>query len=325
MKKILPSFLLVLSAFVPLAVHGQSAVPSSAGGETAADSSANPIASQEGQALARRAIVAVDSQRSVYLQLRQRIHMFGQQLVGSGVYQQMDAGEQRRLRLDLKVKVANQSTSMQQICNGRFLYIRRDFGETSHLGRVDLRRIREAVEQSAATDGNLDVSQQWMLLGGLPQLLARLEQNFRFTAPQNAVLENTPVTVTEGYWKPDALLALLPDHKEAIEAGEPISAKALSPQLPTQIRLVVRREDSFPLRIEYLRSGRAPAPDQEPPLTTIMAMEFYDIRTGVHIDPLTFLYKPGNQEVSDHTETYLRSLGLNETRQAAREETELPR
>ena len=50
-----------------------------------------------------------------------------------------------------------------------------------------------------------------------------------------------------------------------------------------------------------------------------MAMEFYDIRSGVDIDPLTFVYNPGNQEVADHTELYLKSLGLKEPRQAARD------
>jgi hypothetical protein len=295
----------------------------SAGARNAVTSGAeqgNPIASAQGQSLAKRAIVAVDSQSSVHLQLRQRINMFGQQLVGNGVYQQSGQGEERRLRLDLKVNVANQSTSMQQVCSGRFLYIRRDFGSTNHLGRVDLRRIREAVDQAPTTDGNLDVSQQWMLLGGMPQLLARLEKNFQFTAPEQAMLENTPVLVVDGYWQPQALLALLPEHQDAINAGKPIDAKALSGQLPTQIRLVVRRTDNFPLRIEYLRSGKAAEPNQPPPLTTIMAMEFYDIRTGGHIDPLTFVYNPGNQEVADHTDVYLRSLGLKETRQATREE-----
>lgn len=285
-----------------------------------------PIASEEGQALARRAITAVDAQRSISLQIRQRIRMFGHQLVGTGVYRQWDEQDERWLRLDLKVKVADKWTSMQQVSKGRFLYIRRDLGGTSTLGRVDLRRIREAVAQSKATDGNLDISQQWMLLGGLPQLFGRLEQNFQFTAPRDAVLENTPVTVVDGYWKPAALLALLPEHKDAIAAAKPINASALDKQLPTEIRLVVRREDSFPLRVEYLRSSKAKSPDQPPPVTTIMSMEFFDIRLGEHIDPLVFVYKPGNQEeVTDHTEVYLRSLGLKQPRQAAREQTAAPR
>ena len=317
MKKTLPSLVIVLLLLAAPALHAQQPAPIA----QAAGEQGNPIGSAEGQALARRAIAAVDAQRSLYLQLRQRINMFGQQLVGNGIYQQLGEAEDRRLRLDLKVNIANQSTSMQQVCDGRFLYIRRDFGETKSLGRVDLRRIREAVARNEAADGNLDASNQWMLLGGVPQLLARLEKNFQFTAPKQAALENTPVTVIEGYWKPEALLALLPEHEEAIKQGEPIDAKALSGQLPTQVRLVLRREDSFPLRIEYLRGRKdAASADAPAPLIPIMAMEFYDIRPGVDIDPLTFVYNPGNQEVADHTELYLNSLGLNTPRQATRKE-----
>ena len=149
-----------------------------------------------------------------------------------------------------------------------------------------------------------------MLLGGMPQLLTRLEKNFQFTEPRAATLETTPVTVIEGYWKPQALLALRARSKGSDRRWQTDRARELSGQLPTQIRLIVRTEDSFPLRIEYLRSGKAVG-DAPPPVTTIMAMEFYDIRAGVHIDPLTFTYNPGNQEVADHTEVYLTSLGLN--------------
>ena len=330
MKKSLPTFRLTM--FAPalctcvclLAMTAAAQQPEN-GTTDERPRASNPIASDEGQAVARRAIASVDAQRSVYAQLRQRINMFGQQLVGNGIYQQMGEGEERRLRLDLKVNVGEQITSMQQVCNGRFLYIRRDLGTSSSLGRVDLRRIQEAVNRSNETDGNLPGSQQWMLLGGLPQLLGRLEKNFQFTAPQQATLENTNVTVIDGFWKPQALLALLPQHQGEIESGKPIDAKALNPQLPTQIRMVVRRDDGFPLRIEYLRSGKAVEPDQPPPLTPIMAMELFDIRLGQPIDPLTFVYKPGNQEVADHTEVYLNSLGLRGPRQAEATERPAPR
>jgi len=167
MKQILPNLAWMLVAASSPAIFAQSleSPQASAAAQPAGDvptsgagQGGNPMASPQGQALARRAIAAVESQRSVYLQIRQRISMFGQQLVGTGFYQQFDEPDRPRRRLDLKVKIADQTTSMQQVCNGRFLYIRREFGESSQLGRVDLRRIREAVAQAGPTNGNLDIS-----------------------------------------------------------------------------------------------------------------------------------------------------------------------
>ena len=162
MKKTLPNLASLLVCLLSSALLAQTPAGGGRSRPAAASTTGQggPIASEQGQALARRAIVAVDSQRSVSLRMRQHINMFGRQLVGTGVYQQLDEGEDRRLRLDLKVKVAEQWTSMLQVCNSRFLYIRRDLGGVSKLGRVDLRRIREAVAQSNATEGNLDISQQ---------------------------------------------------------------------------------------------------------------------------------------------------------------------
>lgn len=267
-------------------------------------------AATDGQELARQAIDIVDRQRSISAQMRHRITMFGQQLVGTGLYQQLGQGEQRMLRLDMKVNVAEQTTSMQQVCDGRFLWVRRDLAAGSSVGRVDLRRVRDAVAGSSAATGSMNAAAEWMLLGGLPQLIGRLERNFQFAPPRDGVLENTPVIVLEGQWKPQQLALLLPQHKDKLAAGRQVNLALLPPQLPAHVRLVLRRDDHFPVRIDYLRVGEAAEPDAPPPLEPIMTMELYDVRLGKEIDPFVFDYKPGNLEVADHTEVYLGSLGL---------------
>jgi hypothetical protein len=80
--------------------------------------------------------------------------------------------------------------------------------------------------------------------------------------------------------------------------------------MPTNVRIIVRQSDHFPLHIEYLRQGASPTPDAPPPVTTLLAMELFDIRLGEAIDPLVFAYKPGDKEVADHTDLYLKNLGL---------------
>ncbi len=133
-----------------------------------------------------------------------------------------------------------------------------------------------------------------------------------FNSPPRATatLENTPVLVLEGQWKPQQLALLLPQHKDKLAAGRQVNLALLPPQLPAHVRLVLRREDHFPVRIDYLRVGEAAEPDAPPPLEPIMTMELYDVRLGKEIDPFVFDYKPGNLEVADHTEVYLGSLGL---------------
>lgn len=318
MKRKLPSLVLALTivtlARVALAqAIGSGVVPASAStpvGGNAASGAAVAAAPIDAHELLNKAIRATDSQRSISAQLRHRISMFGHQLVGTGSYQQQGSGEGRMLRLDMKVKVADSMTSMQQVCDGRFLWIRRDIGDAKFLGRVDLRRIREATRDGVSPQATADLSNFWMMLGGLPQLLSRLDTHFQFAPAREAALEGTPVWVLDGHWKPEILTILVPSQAENIKAGKPIDPAALAEQIPTQVRIVLRRSDNFPLHIEYLRQGVAAAPDQPPPVTPLLAMELFDIRLGEAIDPLVFAYKPGDKEVADHTELYLKNLGL---------------
>ncbi|MCA9269376.1 MAG: hypothetical protein KDA41_12935, partial [Planctomycetales bacterium] len=82
----------------------------------------------EGQQLVRRAAAAVESPSSASLEMRQNIRLFGHQLVATGRYQQLGSGPERRMRLDMKTSVAGHSASVQQICDGRFLWVRREVG-----------------------------------------------------------------------------------------------------------------------------------------------------------------------------------------------------
>jgi hypothetical protein len=213
---------------------------------------------------------------------------------------------------------------MQQVCDGRFLWIRRDVAGGSQLGRVDLRRIREAAAASDASAA-LGDSTHWMLLGGLPQLAAQLERSFQFAPPKPATLEGVAVLVLDGDWKPARLAELMPAKKEAILSGKSIDPAKVPEQLPAKVRLVLRQADAFPLRVEFLRPVAAETPEAAPKWSPILVLELLDVRLGEAIDPLTFVYRPGEQEVADHTEIYLQSLGLAPIKQAEKPENKPPR
>ncbi|MCA9240286.1 MAG: hypothetical protein KDA37_08810, partial [Planctomycetales bacterium] len=191
MKHIFPIFALALALLAPSTTAAQ-ALPS------ASTDLARGALDSKGQQLVRRAAAAVESPSSASLEMRQNIRLFGHQLVATGRYQQLGSGPERRMRLDMKTSVAGQSASVQQICDGRFLWVRREVGGGSQLGRVDLRRIQQELAQRQHEGATLDAATQWVVLGGLPQLIVRLEQNFQFDAPQAAKTEGADVLVVDG-------------------------------------------------------------------------------------------------------------------------------
>ena len=102
-----------------------------------------------GQELVRAAAVRLQSRTALDAKVRQRVDMFGQQLTGSGRYQQWGAGPATRLRMELKFQVADQVASLHQVSDGRFFWTRRDFPGQSSLSRIDLRIVYDVLEQRA--------------------------------------------------------------------------------------------------------------------------------------------------------------------------------
>jgi hypothetical protein len=254
-------------------------------------------------------------QPSVEARLRQKINLFGQQLVGTGQYFQKQSASGPLLRLELKAQIGEQLTSMQQICDGRFLWIRRELPGGTTLGRVHLDRIRDAIRQTAREPLS-DSTTNWMALGGLPRLLAGLDQNFQFGPARSAQLGKSPVWITEGHWKTERLSEMLPDQKDAIAAGRPPDLTRLSPQLPTSVLVVLGQHDLVPYRIEYRRpvprTSKGGAPQSASAASPVVVLELFDVREGGDLQDEHFVYQPGDQQIADHTELYLQNMGLLE-------------
>lgn len=245
------------------------------------------------------------------VKLRQKARLFGQEVTGSGTYLQKQSPRGLLLRLDLKLQVGDQLSSLHQVCDGRFLWIRREAGTAVSLGRVDLERIRDAIRSRGRTSW-VDASSNWLAVGGLPQLLAALGENFQFSAPQAVRTDKASLWVVDGRWKPARLAELLPDQRDAILAGQAADPTRLPPQLPTDVRVVLGQSDLLPYRIEYRRaapSGSSPPPDLAKTEPNVV-LEIIEIRRPQDLDPGLFAYEPGNQEVADYTDLYLQALNL---------------
>jgi hypothetical protein len=290
-----------------------------AAGTLAQQTAPSTAAPPAGQKLVSQAARQMWQQPSVEVRLRQKINLFGQQLVGTGQYLQKNVESGPLLRLELKVQIGEQLTSMQQICDGRFLWIRRELPGGTTLGRVHLDRIRDAIRQTAREPLS-DSTTNWMALGGLPRLLAGLDENFHFGPASSAQLGDTSVWITEGHWKTEKLSEMLPDQKDVIAAGRRPDLMRLSPHLPTSVLVVLGQRDLIPYRIEYRRSvhgtGVGAAPQSTSPASPVVVLELFDVHQRKDLQDEHFVYQPGNQQIADHTDLYLQNMGLVEKKPA---------
>jgi hypothetical protein len=267
--------------------------------------SAAPLqgSAQRGDELMLHAAREVAALSSLDARLRVQTNLMEQELVGSGSYYQLRSEHDLLLKLELRLQVAQQVSSLLQVSDGRFLWIRRNLPGQNSLSRVDQRRVREALAKGTKLPST-DPSRA-LALGGLGKLLESLAENFEFSAPREDTFSSTAVWVLHGKWRPERLAELVPSKRSEIVAGEDLDWSELPEQLPTQVMVMLGRDayaPLFPYRIEYQRLDRAGE------VTPLVSLDLFDVRTNVSLDPRLFAYKPGDQEVADVTETYLAKL-----------------
>jgi hypothetical protein len=303
------------TVFSPLALSARSSRPTRGKGEelrgvqylseAKEEGEEEEAESRDGAAMMGLAVATMDQHLSVTARIRQTVRLFEQELVGSGTYLQQGQGDQKLLKMELRMQVGEQVASLQQISDGQFLWVRRELpGEQGdQLGRVHLRRIREAMHdkpQVATTDV--------MALGGVSRLLSALRTSFEFEKPELTQIDDTPVWMVDGRWNKKMLARLLPNQKEAILAGESPQLNDLPAHVPDSVRIMLGRDDLFPYRVEFAR--RPDGANGYQSGWVIVRMEMFEVAFGTAIDPLQFTYKPDERAVRDLTDQYLIKLGL---------------
>ncbi|MBT4845303.1 MAG: hypothetical protein HON92_07680 [Planctomycetaceae bacterium] len=156
--------------------------------------------------LLRKAVQAVVAESNLQASVRHKINLFEQQLVGTGHYSQFGEGPIKRLRLELKTQVGKTTTSITQVCDGRHLWLRENFPDSVQLSRIDVRQVRTRLEQLQRADPVIIPQSGWAVniaMGGLPRVLAAVEDSFNFSAVRRATFEDVPVWIISGRWKPE--------------------------------------------------------------------------------------------------------------------------
>ncbi len=263
------------------------------------------------QDLLRAAQQKLDGHLSISARLRYRVQMFGNELIGSGAYEQSGQGSARRFRLELKTQVGDKVVSQQQVCDGKALWTYRENATGAQIDWLDLERVRAALRQSANLPQTTQVQEP--TTGGLPKLLEAFEAHFNVSKAEEGYLGELPAWAIELQWQPSVLAALVPDQQQQIIAANLCDFTKL-PQIPEHVQLFLGREDLFPRRIEFHgRSGQSSGGSDALQsgtrgATAFVVAEFTDIRFDQPIDPRQFEYRAA--EARDVTAMYLQGRGL---------------
>jgi hypothetical protein len=293
-----------------------------------------------GDELLMRAAARLERRASVSARLRHQVSIGGQPLYGVGSYWQQGTGDELRVRLELQI--AGREANLLQASNSRFLWIERRLPTGRTVTRIDLRQLRADPVLGATQLGDIQPGKAtWSPMhpelsahcGGLPSLLAALEENFSFLPPQamrlapQSGLESQPASVPVfaivGHWRQEKLAALLKDGRESrVKRQEPETSNAPSPpssaipkRMPQEVLLLVGQADLFPYRIEYRRLETPQVANQDGPsipyqlsVDPMIVLELTDVAFDVSIAAGQFDYAPGDAEWVDQTATVLERL-----------------
>ena len=249
----------------------------------------DPAAARSAESELRRARSSLSQASSLSARLVETISLFDRNVRAEGRYLQ---SSNRRIRLELKLKLGQTSGSLLEVCDGEILWSKQDVGPDTTITRRNVNQILDAARQSGAVPENMLIAD--LGLGGLPALLASIERSFDFTGLKSDRLRDRPVVILQGQWKPPVVATLNP-------GGDP---NQLPPYIPDLIRIYLDEETGFPLRIMYLKK----IPDRDT-LRSLLTLDFLDPQVGQELPSQEFVFVPPSQpQPIELTHQYLQQL-----------------
>ncbi|RPI82501.1 MAG: hypothetical protein EHM42_09400 [Planctomycetaceae bacterium] len=215
-----------------------------------------------------------------------------------------------QMRMELLLRVGESEGSLLEVCNGSVLWTRteidagggtrkasksaKDRKKELTVTRRNVQQILDAARKSGdfseQTETDLLVS---LGLGGIPALLASIEQDMKLGGVKEEVFREKPVLLITGTWSEAASGRM----RRPGPGGAP---GLLPPTVPDQMRLYLDKETGFPYRLLYLK--RIPNRDVLKPMLTL---DFRDVVLNEPISPTEFEYEPPQGVEVDLTNVYL--------------------
>ncbi|HEY3965463.1 MAG TPA: hypothetical protein VGM05_12985 [Planctomycetaceae bacterium] len=235
--------------------------------------------------------------KSLSAKVTEKVEVLEKSFKAEGRYLQMGLQENDwKMRLELSVKIGGASGSLLEICDGELLWMRSDIDtgrrkdrregakkdpRDTWITRRNVTKILNAAKK--LPDKSYETGLITSLgLGGLPALIASLEQNMKFNSVKDVTLHDKPMIVVEGAW----IESIAQKLRGSAAPGQP-APTLLPPSAPDSVRIYIDHATGFPHRIMYLKkiAGR----DVQKPM---LVLDFLDVEINPPISDSEFDYVP---------------------------------
>lgn len=255
---------------------------------------AKPEEASPGAQALKAAREALIDYQPIKADIKETVAIGDRRLTATGKYLQ---GKNLKLRLDFAVSLGTSenalSGSLLEVCDGEVLFTRHTIGTEVRITRRDVRQILKAAKDSGAIPHNVLVAE--LGLGGLPAMLASLEQTMTFDAPKQEQIDGKPFTVIEGTWKKE--------YADRLRGQDAKESTPLPDHVPDLVRIFLD-ENRFPHRILYLK--RHPGREIYRPMVTL---DFLKIVLKASVDDAEFHFVPPKGKLAnDITNDYIKRL-----------------
>lgn len=259
----------------------------------------------------RRAIWQAVWGEPVSARVRQRIAMYGRELVGVGSYHHAGEGS-AKVKWQMRLAAGDAVTNFLQISDGRLLWTSQQVNETIELSRLDLGRIREQIGPVRQSDLSNPLLAMELAIGGQAELLRNVYHRYRWDSAVPTKIDQYPVWILSGEIRQTAPIPA---------ARAPIDQAMLQPSvsglLPQRVRLAIGRTEQFPFfphRIEYFRQR---VEKSQVTWEMVNSVEFFEVSKPKELGAEIFQYEVRDsvELIQDDTVKYLPSSPLHLTRQ----------
>lgn len=191
------------------------------------------------------------------------------------------------MRLELAVKLGESVGSLLEVCDGEVLWTRTEIDSGRKRDRKEAKEMtltrRNISEIISAARKLGDPKTESALiasfgLGGIPALIAGIEQDMKFTTVKEDSLNGRAVYVVQGSWN-EAFMKRLPS------AGAQPASTMMMPNVPDSVRIYVDRETGIPHRVLYLK--KIPGRDVS---RAILTLDLLDVALNEPINAAEFAY-----------------------------------
>jgi len=195
-----------------------------------------------------------------------------------------------KLRLEFDLQIGQTIGAMMEVCDGEVLYTRHIIGKEVQLTRRNVREILEAANSSQVATADMFIAE--MGFGGLPGLLAAMEQSMTFDSLKDDSLGDKSVWMIQGTWNQQFRSRFIPPQQANAkpqngkkDGQQP--AQELPTLVPDLVKVYLDRQTGFPLKIQYLK--KVPGRNHARPMLTLA---FRDIELNGAIDDSEFTFIP---------------------------------